>query len=87
MHKHLRTLEWKHHGQDANAIDYALPAFHDQEVPVQPFDAMSHSGALFNLRKFMLLPGVQLLQACMEKHPAFMDSKLRYSHGLLKLIC
>lgn len=56
VHKYLRTLELIYHGQDANAIDYTLPAFHDQDVPVQPFDAMSYTEALFNLRQFMLLP-------------------------------
>ena len=54
VHKYLRTLESIYKGQDAKDIDYALPAFHNKEV--QPFDAMSYTEALFNLRQFMLLP-------------------------------
>ena len=52
VHKFLQTLEMMYKGQDANHIDFALPAFHDQDCPVEPFEAMSYAEALFYLRQY-----------------------------------
>ena len=35
---------------------YCIPAFQQQDVPVEPFQAMSHSEALYYARHFMQLP-------------------------------
>ena len=54
--KYLQTLDVLFAGHDPATIDFALPAFHDQDEPTQPFEAMSYMEALYNLRQFMTLP-------------------------------
>ena len=56
VHKYLQTLDVLFAGHDPATIDFALPAFHDQDEPTQPFEAMSYMEALYNLRQFMTLP-------------------------------
>lgn len=56
VHKYLQTLDRMYASQPLNSIDFALPAFRDQEVPCQPFDAMTYAEALYYIRYYMQLP-------------------------------
>ena len=42
-------------GQDSCEIDFTIPAFHQEESPHQPFEAMSYSEALYYIRFYMQL--------------------------------
>ena len=56
IHRFLQTLESLYAGQDSHVIDFTIPAFHQAEVPTQPFEAMSYSEALCYMRFYMQLP-------------------------------
>ena len=56
IHRFLQTLESLYAGQDSHVIDFTIPAFHQAEVPTQPFEAMSYSEALYYMRFYMQLP-------------------------------
>ena len=56
VHRFLQTLESLYAGQDSREIDFTIPAFHQEELPKQPFEAMSYSEALCYIRFYMQLP-------------------------------
>ena len=56
VHRFLQTLESLYAGQDSREIDFTIPAFHQEELPKQPFEAMSYSEALYYIRLYMQLP-------------------------------
>lgn len=56
VHRFLQTLESLYAGHDSREIDFTIPAFHQEELPKQPFEAMSYSEALYYIRFYMQLP-------------------------------
>ena len=56
VHRFLQTLDHLYQNEESNSIDFAIPAFGNQEEPIQPFDAMTYSEALYYARYFMKLP-------------------------------
>ena len=56
VHKFLQTLDQLYAAQRPDAIDFAIPAFLDSDVPAVPFDAMSYAEALYYIRFYMRLP-------------------------------
>ena len=56
MMKFLKTLDDLYATQEASEIDFALPAFHNQDDPIIPFEAMTYAEALYYLRYYMTLP-------------------------------
>ena len=59
VHRYLQALDHVYADQPAESIDFAIPAFQDQDTPVIPADAMTYAEALYHVRYFMQLPWSQ----------------------------
>ena len=64
VHRYLQALDHVYANQTAESVDFAIPAFHHQDTPVMPADAMTYAEALFHLRYFMQLPWSQSSHSC-----------------------
>ena len=56
VHRYLQALDKLYSRDSLDLIDFAIPAFDSQGVPVQPYDAMTYAEALYYLRLYLSLP-------------------------------
>ena len=56
VHRYLQALDKLYSRDSLDLIDFAIPAFDSQGVPVQPYDAMTYAEALYYLRFYLSLP-------------------------------
>ena len=72
----MQALDHVYADQPAESIDFAIPAFQDQDTPVIPADAMTYAEALYHVRYFMQLPWSQ------SSHSLQVDPTSYTVHGL-----
>ena len=56
VHRYLQALDQLYLGESLDLIDFAIPAFDSNGVPVKPYDAMTYAEALYYLRLYLSLP-------------------------------